>query len=199
MFLLPASTTWHLAAARLHLQAFYLLDSASIPGYNERICNLYTTSTSILELGSILGSEAKDFLLYCPFFSYQTYVCAAFCVLKIISNGFYRTLLDTTAGAKHLENAIASLRVISVVNNDLPARLGDVIAFFCAMPNPTILGGTNIEDVRLIQVTNRLSMSVVYDCLWTWRRQFQPQFSKDQGRGACNEDKFPFEEFAAKC
>ncbi|KAL2202421.1 hypothetical protein CC79DRAFT_1337131 [Sarocladium strictum] len=189
--LLPASTTWHLAAARLHLQAFYLLDSASIPGYNERICNLYTTSTSILELGSILGSEAKDFLLYCPFFSYQTYVCAAFCVLKIISNGFYRTLLDTTAGAKHLENAIASLRVISVVNNDLPARLGDVIAFFCAMPNPTILGGTNIEDVRLIQVTNRLSMSVVYDCLWTWRRQFQPQFSKDQGRGACNEDKFP--------
>lgn len=185
---------WFLAAARLHLQAFYLLDHASLPGYNDRICALYATAASLLELSLTFDGEANHLLPYCPFFSYQVFVCAAFCVLKIISNGFFRTILDPAAGAKLLETAIASLRTISVVNNDLPARLGDVIAFFCALPDLTMLGGMNAEDVCLKQVTNRLSMSVVYDCLWTWRRQFQPQRSEGRRTDAReSEDKLlPF-------
>jgi hypothetical protein len=184
---------WYLAAARLHFQAFYLLDYSTLPDYNGRICALYTTASSLLELSLNLDSAPTHLLAYCPFFSYQVFVCAAFCVLKIITNGFFRRRLDPVNGGKLLETAIASLRTISVVNNDLPARLGDVIAFFCALPDPTTLGGVGVEAVRLTQVTNRLSMSVVYDCLWTWRRQFMPQANEARGANSQdNQDKSSF-------
>lgn len=102
-------------------------------------------------------------------------------MLKILMNGYFRTLLDVDSGMKLIESAIDALRNISVVNNDLPARLGDVIAFFCALPDHTTLGGVSADDVRLVQVQNRLSMSVVYDCLWTWRRHFQPPEGENRG------------------
>lgn len=120
-------------------------------------------------------------------------------------NGFFRLILDVQSGMKLLEAAISSLRKISVVNNDLPARLGDVIAFFCALRDPTVIGGTGVADLRLRQVKNRLSMSVVYDCLWTWRKHFQRE--EDEGRGRDNyfdaEDKssssIPFVVYLERC
>lgn len=174
-------TPWYLAAARLHLHAFYLLDHASTSGYNERICALYSTAYSLIELSLSLDVTGAGFFGYCPFFCYQVFVCAAFVMLKILMNGYFRTLLDVDSGMKLIESAIDALRNISVVNNDLPARLGDVIAFFCALPDHTTLGGVSADDVRLVQVQNRLSMSVVYDCLWTWRRHFQPPEGENRG------------------
>lgn len=106
-------------------------------------------------------------------------------------NGFFQSILDVGSGTKLLEAAIAALRKVSVANNDLPARLGDVIGFFCALPDPTVIGGATIDDLRLKQVKSRLSMSVVYDCLWTWRKHFQTEenevASRDNSRHA--EDK----------
>lgn len=121
------------------------------------------------------------------------FVCVAFVILKILMNGFFRSILDNDLGMKLLEAAIAALRKISVVNNDLPARLGDVIGFFCALKDPTVIGGAGIKDLRLRQVKNRLSMSVVYDCLWTWRRHFQTEENKTapQASSFDAEDKSP--------
>ncbi|KAK2774492.1 zn 2cys6 transcriptional activator [Colletotrichum kahawae] len=96
-------------------------------------------------------------------------------VLRIASNGHFRSLVDATEGLKLVEASIAALRKMSVVNNDLPARLGDVIGFFCALPDPTQIGGATIEDIQLQQVRNRLSVSVVHDCLVTWRKHFMAE------------------------
>jgi hypothetical protein len=65
-------------------------------------------------------------------------------------NGYFRSIIDVSAGTRILEAAIAALRKISVVNNDLPARIGDVIGFFCALPDTTVVGGVTIGDLRLI-------------------------------------------------
>lgn len=67
----------------------------------------------------------------------------------MLMNGYFRSALDLASGTRLLESTITALRQSSVVNNDLPARLGDVIAFSCAMPEPTAIGGASIEELRL--------------------------------------------------
>jgi transcriptional regulatory protein LEU3 len=106
-------------------------------------------------------------------------------------NDFFRSLLDEDAGKKLLESTIVALRKISVVNNDLPARLGDVIGFFCTLPDPSVIGGAAANDLRLNQVRNRLSMSVVYDSLWIWRKHFQIEDSTRSDKPQDPEDKYP--------
>ncbi|KAF4819138.1 Regulatory protein LEU3 [Colletotrichum siamense] len=167
--------TWHSTAARLHLHAFYLFDHASSEGYEERICALYVTASSLIDSSRMLDERQVQFFDYCPFFCYQIFVCASMIVLRIASNGHFRSLVDATEGMKLVEASIAALRKMSVVNNDLPARLGDVIGFFCALPDPTKVGGTTVEDIQLKQVRNRLSVSVVHDCLATWRKHFMAE------------------------
>ncbi|KAH6964749.1 hypothetical protein EDB82DRAFT_510940 [Fusarium venenatum] len=164
---------WYLMAARLHLQAFYLFDHPEIEGYKNRIVALFSTAYNLVDLSQRLNERPQGFYDYCPFFCYQTYVNAAFVLLKILTNGFFNTIIDAKAGKQLLESSITGLRQMSVVNNDLPARLGDIIGFFCALPDPAVVGGVTFRDLQLKQVRNRLSMSVVYDCLWTWRRHFQ--------------------------
>ncbi|EXA32082.1 hypothetical protein FOVG_16658 [Fusarium oxysporum f. sp. pisi HDV247] len=187
-----ALNVWYLTAAKLHLHAFYLLDDATTDGYKDRIITLYLTAQRLIELSIDKSTEKTGFCDYCPFFCYQVFTCAAFVVLKILMNGYFRSIIDVSAGTKILEAAIAALRKTSVVNNDLPARLGDVIGFFCALPDTTVVGGATIDDLHLRQVKNRMSMSVVYDCLWTWRRYFQEENEKDVGDAPfAAEDKSP--------
>ncbi|KAH6961924.1 hypothetical protein BKA56DRAFT_598095 [Ilyonectria sp. MPI-CAGE-AT-0026] len=177
-----AFTTWYLAAARLHLHAFYLFDDAATDGFNDRIITLYLTASSLIELSLEHDAQEIAFFECCPFYCYQVFVCAAFTVLKILMNGFFQSILDVGSGTKLLEAAIAALKKVSVANNDLPARLGDVIGFFCALPDPTVIGGATTDDLRLKQVKSRLSMSVVYDCLWTWRKHFQTEENEAASR-----------------
>lgn len=176
-----AFTSWRLAAARLHLHAFYLLDDASMDGYPDRIVALYLTAYSLIEVSLSFDDTDLGFFHHCPFSYYQVFTGAAFVLLRVLSNGYFRTILDVEAGTQVLEAAIGALRKISVVNNDLPARLGDVIGYFCAAPDPKVVGGATIDDLRLTQVRSRMSVSVVYDCLRTWRSHFLMQHGESGG------------------
>jgi hypothetical protein len=172
---------WYLLAARLHLQAFYLFDHSAMEGYKDRIVGLFSTAYNLVDLGQRLNARLQGFFNHCPFFCYQTYVNAAFVLLKILTNGFFNPIVDAKAGKQLLESSITGLRQMSVANNDLPARLGDIIGFFCALPDPAVVGGVTLIDLQLKQVRNRLSMSVVYDSLWTWRKYFQIHQSDTDG------------------
>ncbi|KAI8417218.1 hypothetical protein FOFC_03531, partial [Fusarium oxysporum] len=127
---------WYLMAARLHLQAFYLFDHHAMEGYKNRIVALFSTAYNLVDLSQRLNERPQGLFDYYPFFCYQTYVNAAFVLLKILTNGFFNTIIDAKAGKQLLESSITGLRQMSVVNNDLPARLGDIIGFFCALPDP---------------------------------------------------------------
>lgn len=148
-------------------------------GYKDRIITLYHTAFSLIESSLELDRFETRFFDYCPFFCYQVFVSAAFVVLKILVNGFFSSLLDKAAGMKLLDSTIVALRKLSVVNNDLPARLGDVVGFFCALPDPTVIGGSTVHDLKLRHVQNRLSVSVVYDSLWVWRKHFHTEDTND--------------------
>lgn len=161
-----ATSRFYLSAARLHLHAFYLFDEPSIDGYTDRIATLYRTAASLIEESLDMDAQT-NFFQHCPFFCYQMFVCASFVVLKITRTKSFDSLLDIGAAKKLLNSAISALRKISVANNDLPARLSDVIGFFCSVPSVRVS-----PDLQL-RVRNRLSMSIVYDSLWEWRNHFQ--------------------------
>ena len=165
-------TRFYLFAARLHLHAFYLFDDPSIDGYTDRLVTLYETAATFMEHSLETENQDGDFFLHCPFFCYQNFLCASFIVLKIMMNGYFGSLIDAKAGKDLLNSAISALRKMSVANNDLPARLSDVIGYFCALPDHGAVSGDTPDGLRL-RVRNRLSMSIVYDLLWQWRKYFQ--------------------------
>ncbi|KAH8131183.1 hypothetical protein LI328DRAFT_161307 [Trichoderma asperelloides] len=172
-------TRYYLAAARLHLHSFYLLDESTVDGYSDRIVVLYQTAYSLIEQCLGMDNEESGFFHYCPFFCYQVFVSAAFIILKVMMNGYFEKLLDVASGKKLLDAAISSLRKMSVANNDLPGRLSDVIGFFCTLTDPRVISGESVDDLRL-RVRNRLSMSIVYDSLWEWRKHFQSDGNRDE-------------------
>ncbi|KAJ6030173.1 hypothetical protein N7460_010439 [Penicillium canescens] len=173
-------TRIYLSAARLHLHSFYLFDESAIDGYTERIVTLYQTACSFVEQSLELDSESS-FFHYCPFFCYQVFVCASLIILKIITNSYFQSLLDVDTGKKMLNSVISTLRKMSIANNDLPARLSDVISFFCSLPESETPSARPIDGLQL-RVRNRLSMSIVYDSLWEWRRHFQASQESNNNR-----------------
>ncbi|KAL2836472.1 hypothetical protein BJY01DRAFT_251969 [Aspergillus pseudoustus] len=167
----PSSITRiYLSAALLHLHSFYLLDDPSLSGYTDRIVTLYHTAYSFIS--RCIEADKRDGLFqHWPFFCYQAFVAASLTTLKILMSGRFDSTIDVSAGKSLLNSAILALRKMSIANNDLPARLGDVVGFLYSLPRygPS---GQPTHSLSL-RVRNRSSMSIVYDSLWQWRRYFQ--------------------------
>ncbi|KAL2786339.1 hypothetical protein BJX66DRAFT_346895 [Aspergillus keveii] len=144
------TTRIYLSAALLHLHSFYLHDDSILRGYTERVATLYQTAYSFLS--QCICSSGTD--------------CT-----KILMSGCFDSIIDIPAGRFLLNSAILALRKMSIANNDLPARLSDVVGFLFSLPSP----GPNGKPTHILplRVRNRSSMSIVYDSLWQWRRHFQ--------------------------
>jgi hypothetical protein len=152
------------------LHSFYLHDDSILHGYTERVATLYQTAYSFLSQ-CLEADNPDDLFNYWPFFCYQAFVAAALTVLKILMSGCFDSIIDIPAGRFLLNSAILALRKMSIANNDLPARLSDVVGFLFSLPSP----GPNRQPTHILplRVRNRSSMSIVYDSLWQWRRHFQ--------------------------
>ncbi|KAL4939953.1 hypothetical protein BDV06DRAFT_213894 [Aspergillus oleicola] len=161
----------YLWAAHLHLHSFYLLDDPSTDGYTDRIAILYQTASAFVSQTLDMDSQDGRLLHYWPFFCYQAFVAASCTLLKIIKNGSFDSIVDVRTGRALLNSAILALREMSFINNDLPARLSDVLAFLYSLPANTAGQRDTTPSLRL-RVRNRFSMSVVYDLLWEWRKHF---------------------------
>ncbi|KAL3488432.1 hypothetical protein BJX62DRAFT_227371 [Aspergillus germanicus] len=165
-----ALTRIYLSAALLHLHSFYLHDDPIVSGYSGRVATLYETAYSFLS--QCLETADRDGLFqYWPFFCYQAFVAAALTVLKIVMSGCFDSVIDIPAGKSLLNSAILALRKMSIANNDLPARLSDVVGFLYSLPSHG--PGGQLTHSLSLRVRNRSSMSIVYDSLWQWRRYFQ--------------------------
>ena len=118
-----------------------------------------------------LDYRDQAFLQHCPFFVYQTFLCAAFVLLKVLKSEHFCALIDANDGQRLFNSSISALRKISVSNNDLPGRLSDVLAYLWNHPNPQVVSATGCDGLQL-KIQSRMSMSIVYDSLWLWRNQF---------------------------
>lgn len=91
---------------------------------------------------------------------------------------------------------ISALRHISVMNNDLPQRLAEVLAQMWRMncvgsrnnqqsQDQRHQGETNPSDTGdslMLKVRCRMSMSLVFDSVWRWREDFQARGRNFEGK-----------------
>ena len=103
-------------------------------------------------------------------------VASGFTLLKLL-NSFFAQHIDIEYGKTLFNRTIWAIRAISVVTNDLPSRLAEVLAQLWrggGAGSKTSHADLDTSDSSLqLKVKCRMSMSLVYDSVWRWREEFQ--------------------------
>jgi hypothetical protein len=162
----------HLRAANLHLRYFVFLSQNA---RSEDLTNLFLATTSFLGRVLELETSPGNLLIHATNYILQMIVSAAFALMKLLKSSFARQI-DIDHGKFLFNGAISSIRRISVVDNDRPVRLANVIS---QMWN----AGSSGDDALHLGIRSRMSMSHVYDTVWRWRRRFKQQKAPDDSQG----------------
>lgn len=162
----------HLRAASLHLRYFVFLSSNP---RSDDLTNLFLATTTFLGRVLELETSPGNLLIHATNYILQMIVSAAFALMKLLKSPFARQI-DIDHGKFLFNGAISSIRRISVVDNDRPVRLANVIS---QMWNAGNLG----DDALHLGIRSRMSMSHVYDTVWRWRRRFKQQKVTDDSQG----------------
>jgi hypothetical protein len=190
----------HLRAAGLHLRLSAFFDSSTTLGYMDDLMGLWRATTSFLDLVFELESPSTHnplsggILRYATNYVRQMIVAACFALLKLTSSFFAREVeFEFEHGRQLFHRTIQAIRSMSIINNDLPWRLAELMV---QMWNGARVEARNLQaqqrnangndhDTRTIvddslqlKVRCRMSMSLVFDSIWRWREEFQ-----EQGRG----------------
>lgn len=108
----------------------------------------------------------------------QAVLAGGFTLMKLL-NSFFAAQVDTVTGRTIFLQTVSALRSISVVQNDLPQRLAEVLA---QLWQASGAGGQrlfdengvkrDVDDSLQIKIRCRMSMSLVYDSIWRWKERF---------------------------
>ncbi|KAI9847686.1 MAG: hypothetical protein M1837_001934 [Sclerophora amabilis] len=171
----------HLHAASLHLRLSAFLDSSSSRDYNRDLFNLYFTVLRFLECALNLENP-HGVLRYATNYILQMIIAGSFALLKLL-NSFFAHLIDFESGKRLFQRTIWAIRKISVLSNDLPSRLAEVLAQLWRGGGAEARISSGRDDLEMdrslqLKVRCRMSMSLVFDSVWRWREEFQAK-----GRG----------------
>ena len=177
-----AFVTTYLRAAGLHLRLSAFFDSPSSKDYYTDLHALYEAATTFLETALNLQGSAGSMLIYSTNYILQMIIAAAFTLLKLFSS-FFASYLDLDCGKRLFTRTIFAIRSISVQENDLPSRFGEVLSQFwrsSGAGSKTVQATSDASENSLqLKVKCRMSMSLVYDSAWRWREEFQARGSLD--------------------
>ena len=117
----------------------------------------------------------------------QIVLAAGFTLLKLL-NSFFASQVDTVTGRTIFLQTVTALRNISVVQNDLPQRLAEVLAQLWQasgaggqrMFDDATGNKRDIDSSLQLRVRCRMSMSLVYDSVWRWKEQFEADRNLDR-------------------
>jgi transcriptional regulatory protein LEU3 len=123
----------------------------------------------------MLEQENADFLAYCPNYVFQLTITCGFAVLRLMQSPA-ADYLDAVASKKLFNSAIVAIRKIGVSNNDFPGRLAEVLVQLKARGSGQKIDWGNLH----LNVRSRMSMSVMFDSLWEWRKGFEPETGKSR-------------------
>lgn len=179
----PPLVKLHLQAAGLHLRLAAFFDSSTTHGYMDDLMGLWRACVSFLTcLFELEDAPAmpRRFMAYCTNYIFQMVIAAGFTLLKLLSS-FFANYCEFEQGRDLFHKVIQAVRDISVVNNDLPWRLAELMV---QMWNGARVETRNrgisseVDDSLQLKVRCRMSMSLVFDSIWRWREEYQ-----SQGRG----------------
>ena len=181
----------HLRSAVLHLRLTAFFDAPEAPTYRTDLSALYIAAATLLKTFLALppghavtmpntppdATEHMD-SRFATNYIMQMILAAGFTLLKLL-NSFFASHVDTVTGRTLFLQTVSALRSISVVSNDLPQRLAEVLAQLWQAS-----GGGNqplfdeqgskreVDSTLSLKVRCRMSISLVYDSVWRWKEQF---------------------------
>ncbi|KAL2756745.1 hypothetical protein ACRALDRAFT_1075586 [Sodiomyces alcalophilus JCM 7366] len=176
----------HLRAANLHLRLAGFFDANTTPGYVDDLMGLWRATTAFVEhlleddkVTSPGQNTAGRILTYASNYIGQMLVAAGFVLLKL-SKSFFAEIVEVERSRNLFHTTVRAIRAISVVHNDLPSRLAELMVQMWngSRSDPKI--GTHQPDSILIpddslqlKVRCRHSMSLVFDTIWRWREEYE--------------------------
>ena len=170
----------YLRAAGLHLHLSTFFDSPMSKDYYANLLALYNAATSFLETTLDPRGPTGSMLKYSTNYILQMMIAAAFTLMKLLSS-FFASYVNLEHGKILFTKTISAIRSISVKENDLPSRFGEVLAQFwraCGAGSKTAYVTSDaVENSLQLKVKCRMSMSLVYDSAWRWREEFQARGS----------------------
>jgi len=188
----------HLKAAGFHLRLSAFFDSSTTQGYMDDLMGLWRATSAFLDLVFELETPSPEnpssgILRYATNYILQMIIAGGFTLLKLLSSFFAREI-EFERGRQLFHRTINAIRSMSIINNDLPWRLAELMVQMWngarveqrsplqqqvhAVNGLGVEKRTVVDDSLQLKVRCRMSMSLVYDCVWRWREEFQ-----QQGRG----------------
>jgi hypothetical protein len=183
-------TKIYLKAAVLHMRLSAFFSPPTLPSYRADLLRLYNATTNFLEACLSLENESSVSLpsnythglslTYGTNYIFHMMLAAGFSLLKLMHNFLSEHEMDTQGASTLLRRTIWALRSMSVVENDLAERLAEVLhqvwksGRVRAEPSHNI-GDQSYDDSLQLKVKCRMSMSLVFDSVWRWRKNFHFQ------------------------
>ena len=187
-------TMLYFYAAHLHLRLSAFFASPSAPDYQENLLSLWFATKDFLECAFNLGPTSGNFLHFATNYILQMIIAAGFTLLKILNSSFAQNI-DLVYGRNLFTRTIYAIRSISVLSNDLPDRLAEVLAQLWkgwGAGSRLLRSEDGVIDSSLqLKVRCRMSMSLVYDTVWRWREEYQAS-----GRGNLDGNEIPFNDLS---
>ncbi|XMA18625.1 hypothetical protein WAI453_011416 [Rhynchosporium graminicola] len=186
----------HLKAAGLHLRLSAFFDSSSTPGYLSDLMGLWLATVEFLDYvlehnTPTLENPRASILRYATNYILQMIDAACFALLKLLGS-FFSASIDFDRGRLLFHRTIHVIRSMSIINNDLPSRLAELMVQMwngARVEQRSQQQATNnnngnelrslVDDSLQLKVRCRMSMSLMFDSIWRWREEFQAQ-----GRGS---------------
>jgi hypothetical protein len=170
---------------RLCLLAYhFLIDPASRK--LEGFITLYAVACNLINAVCQRSPDEASIAKIAPAFIQKSLVLASCSILKIYRSEL-APHLDLEAGEQAYFAAIFFSRESTLQNNDLSARGASILSQLWNSQN-IFKSKDDKVDCLSSRISSRLSMSVVFDCLWWWRQEFggsgNPYENRRQGKSA---------------
>ena len=181
-------TKIYLKAAVLHMRLSAFFSPPTLESYREDLLQLYHATTEFLETCLSLENETSVSLpssythglslSYGTNYIFHMMLAAGFSLLKLMHNFLSQHELDMRGASDLLTRTLFALRSMSTSDDDLAERLAEVLAQVWksgrvrAEPSHSI-GELNRDDSLQLKVKCRMSVSLVFDSVWRWRKNFR--------------------------
>ena len=108
----------------------------------------------------------------CPDYVCSGIMLAGSTLLRLLKSDFAQ-YLDTKDGKTFLLDCVNSLKLMSCANNDLPARLSQMLAQLWT--SDRIFKSPDGSPCLTLRIRSRLAISLMLDVVWWWREEFGGQ------------------------
>ncbi|KAI5928401.1 hypothetical protein F4810DRAFT_643437 [Camillea tinctor] len=172
---------------QLEIQMYYMLP---LPGYDpsalqRNILRTYTTAQAVIR-DALALDRATDFVAHITHFYFRALLAAGCVVYKILRSSYMALgMVDRKAAEQSATDAVALCRRATVMDADLPARLGSLMGSWFELSQARRPHAKWHEE-PVSSFSHRLAASVSLDCLMRWKndQHFASQSTSNAVNGA---------------